>query len=162
MWWMRHGGAGMLVVWVTVGFERGYADWPARSPLFESAKESGGFLKDSPGTFPLPELRREESEPLIMKPRVSPFFGTRLEPLLRTAGVEEVFLAGVATEHVVLAAARDAHDRDFQVTILTDAVSSSTPELHDAGLLVTESFTRQIPVSFFIAAFSNYTPAVNE
>jgi nicotinamidase-related amidase len=105
----------------------------------------------------LPELHRGASEPLIVKPRVSPFFGTRLEPLLRTAGVTEVFLVGVATEHVVLAAARDAHDRDFHVTVLTDAVASSTAELHDAGLHVIESFTRQIPVHSFATAISTNT-----
>jgi nicotinamidase-related amidase len=152
--------AGGLVVWVTGGFEPDYLDWPAPSPLFGGAKASGGFLKDTSGTSPLPELHRDVSEPLIVKPRVSPFFGTRLEQLLRTAGVTEVFLVGVATEHVVLAAARDAHDRDFHVTVLADAVASSTSELHDAGLLVMESYTRQIPVHSFAAAISNNTKAV--
>ena len=136
--------AGDLVVWVTVGFEPGYVDLPARSPLFGGVRASGGFRRGTPGTRPLAGLPRNEADPVIVKPRVSPFFGTRLDSLLRTAGVTEVVLTGVATEHVVLATARDAHDRDYAVTILTDATASSTPALHEAGLSVTSSFSRHI------------------
>jgi nicotinamidase-related amidase len=143
--------AGDLVVWVAVAFEPEYMDCPPGSPLFGQAPVSGGFRKNTPGTAPLAALHPAADEPVLIKPRVSPFYGTRLESLLRTAGVTEVVLTGVATEHVVLATARDGHDRDLHVTVLTDAVASSTPELHAAGLAVMASYTHQLSTGAYAA-----------
>jgi nicotinamidase-related amidase len=144
--------AGELVVWVRLEFASGYADHPAASPLFGAARAAGAFRAGGPGAAVLADLAPAPDEPVVVKPRVSPFYGTRLNGLLRTAGIEEVVLCGVATDHVVLAGARDAHDRDYAVTVLLDATASSTNELHDAALKVMRSFTRQVTVDEHVAA----------
>lgn len=136
-----------LVVWVGVGFLPGYQDCPAGSSLFQGVPGTGAFREGTPSSMPLVSLGRLDSEPFIVKARVSPFYGTRLAVLLQTVGVTGVVLAGVATEHVVLAAARDAHDHDLTVTILTDATSSSSEDLRQAALLVARSFTEQVSVA---------------
>lgn len=135
---------GDLVVLVNLGFSDNYVDWPESSPIFAPAKLSGGLRLGTAGTEPLTGLDVREGDPVLRKPRVSPFFGTRLDTLLRTHGVESIALAGVATEHVVLAAARDGHDRDYAVTVLTDACTSANDTLRDAAFTVMGYFTTQV------------------
>ncbi|GAA5182499.1 cysteine hydrolase [Rugosimonospora acidiphila] len=143
--------AGDLVVWVAVGFRPGYLDWPAGSPLFAGLPATGGLARGGWGTRIHSALEVRPEEPVIVKSRVSPFHGTELEQLLRTAGVEEVLLAGVSTDHVVLAAARDAHDRDFTVRVLADCCGSSTAELHEAAVSIMASIAEVTTAS---AAYS--------
>jgi nicotinamidase-related amidase len=131
--------AGDLVVWLVVGFRPGYPDWPAGSPLFAGLPAAGGLTRDTWGTRIHSAFQVGPDEPVLVRSRVSPFYGTDLEQVLRTADVGEVRLAGVATDHVVLAAARDAHDRDFSVRVLADCCSSSTEELHDAAVAIMAS-----------------------
>ena len=67
---------------------------------------------------------------------MSPFYATFLEVLLRTQGVEELLLCGVATDHVVMATARDGHDRDFSIKVLEDCCAAASRERHEAAILV--------------------------
>jgi nicotinamidase-related amidase len=49
-------------------------------------------------------------------------------------GVEELFLIGVATDMVVESTAREAHDRDFVVTIISDCCIAANDEDHQRSL----------------------------
>ena len=60
--------------------------------------------------------------------RVSSFHGTSLDLTLKTMGVDEVFLAGVATDMVVESTARDAHDHDFKVNVIADCCIAANDE----------------------------------
>jgi nicotinamidase-related amidase len=70
----------------------------------------------------------------IVKHRVSPFYGTSLEPILRAQGVKELFLCGVSTNGVVHSGAREAHDRDYACTVLEDCCAGATADEHDSAL----------------------------
>jgi nicotinamidase-related amidase len=130
---------GDLVVWIVVGFRAGYVDWPAGSPLFAGLPDINGLARDGWGTRIHSTFEVRPDEPVVVKSRVSPFYGTELEPVLRTTGITEVLLAGVSTENVVLAAARDAHDRDFTVRVIADCCASSTAQLHEAALAIMQA-----------------------
>jgi len=73
-------------------------------------------------------------EPVILKPRMNPFFGTALESMLRSRDIDTVVLMGVATEFVVEAAARHAADADFRVIVLEDCCAAFSDEAHRAAL----------------------------
>lgn len=62
----------------------------------------------------------------VLKPRQSAFYATPLEFLLRQLGARRLFVAGVATEHCIASTAREAHMRDFDVTVLSDATAGVT------------------------------------
>lgn len=97
---------------------------------------TGHNLEGSPQTEIIPEVGPAPSDYVIRsKKRLSAFYGTDLEFLLRTLGVSTIALAGINTNTCVLCTAFDAFNRDFQVLVLSDGVSSMYGEdLHHFGL----------------------------
>jgi len=109
---------------------------PKTSPLFGGAHESGALAIGTPGTAFHPDIRADCADLVVIKPRVSAFYGTDLEAALRVRRVERVVLGGVSTAWAVQAAARDAHDRDYQVVVVEDLCSAATEAEHEASLEV--------------------------
>jgi nicotinamidase-related amidase len=129
--------AGIPVIYVTVGFSKSYAEWPSDSPVFtEEGKKARLLQLGTWGQETHEALAPREDEVLVTKKRVSPFYATFLEVLLRTQGVEELLLCGVATDHVVMATARDGHDRDFRIKVLEDCCAAASQERHEAAIVV--------------------------
>jgi nicotinamidase-related amidase len=77
----------------------------------------------------MPELGPEPEDFVIdYKRRMSSFYGTDLELLLRTLGVETVVITGVNTNTCVQCAAMEAYNRDFQVVVVRECVASMDGE----------------------------------
>ncbi len=68
------------------------------------------------------------------KKRLSVFYPTDLDFLLRNLGVRTVVLNGGFTDCCVLNAAFDASNRDYRVVVLRDLVRGTNEELEDAAL----------------------------
>lgn len=126
--------AGALVGYVRVAFAPDYRDCPASSPIFSRARDNGLFKLGSWGTEVLAELAPAEGDFDFVKPRVSPFYGTALEPALRARGITRLVLSGVSTNGVVHTGAREAHDRDYECIVLEDCCAGATTDEHDSAL----------------------------
>jgi nicotinamidase-related amidase len=125
-----------LIVHVRVGFEPSYSDHPIDSPLFGAAKQYGA-LDCSAWGFEFADFATPESnETVIRKRRVSAFYGTSLELILRAQKIDTVFLAGCATDLAIESAARDAHDRDFKVHVVLDCCAAATYQDHEISVSV--------------------------
>jgi nicotinamidase-related amidase len=124
------------VIYVVIGFSPGFAEWPVDSPLFRAPDDEGKPVLGSWGTQVHDDLAPEPAESVVVKHRVSPFYATNLDLLLRTRNIDTLLLAGVSTDLVVLSAARDAHDRDYHVEVLEDATAARTKMLHDATMKI--------------------------
>lgn len=122
--------AGALVGYVRVGFSPDYREAPAASPIFSGARKNGIFQLGTWGTEVHPALAPEPQDFDVVKHRVSPFYGTSLEPILRAQGVERIVMCGVSTNGVVHSGAREAHDRDYEVVVLEDCCAGVTPDEH--------------------------------
>ena len=120
--------AGLPVVHVRVGFSPSYAEQPKGSPLMGKAHEFGAFDLSGWGAEFLEEVAPQGDELVITKHRVGSFFATPLELTLKTMGVTELYLTGVATDMVVESTAREAHDRDFAVNVIGDCCISANDE----------------------------------
>ncbi|MDQ7859921.1 MAG: isochorismatase family cysteine hydrolase [Armatimonadota bacterium] len=70
------------------------------------------------------------------KKRLSPFYATDLEFLLRQLRRRSVVLTGGMTDCCVLNAAFDAANRDFRVVVARDLVRGFSPEIEDAALRI--------------------------
>ena len=68
------------------------------------------------------------------KKRLSVFYPTDLDFLLRNIGVRTVVLNGGFTDCCVLNAAFDASNHDYRVVVLRDLVRGTNPEMEDAAL----------------------------
>ena len=126
--------AGLPVVHVRVGFSPSYAEQPKGSPLMGKAHDFGAFDLSGWGTDFLEEVAPQGSELVITKHRVGSFFGTPLDLTLKTMGVTDVYLTGVATDMVVESTAREAHDRDFKVNVIADCCIAASVEDQERSL----------------------------
>jgi ureidoacrylate peracid hydrolase len=75
----------------------------------------------------LKALMREE-DVHIEKVRMSGFFGTHLDQVLRAQGISTLFLAGVNVDQCVTTTMEDAYFRDYNAVLLSDACATSSPD----------------------------------
>lgn len=134
--------AGVAVGYVRVGFSPGYGECPPASPIFARARRAGLFKLGTWGTEVVPALAPRDGDFDIVKHRVSPFYGTNLEPILRARQIGRLVLCGVSTNGVVQAAVREGHDRDYECVLLEDCCCGMTDEEHDYALAGLSRYSR--------------------
>ncbi len=64
----------------------------------------------------------------------SAFYQSRMNWMLRQAGIETLIFGGIVTNGGVASTARDAHVRDYDVVILKDGCAAFSQEAHDATI----------------------------
>ncbi|WP_246129554.1 cysteine hydrolase family protein [Verticiella sediminum] len=132
--------AGALIGYVRVGFSPDYGECPAASPIFSRAREHGLFKLGTWGTEVHPDIAPQPGDFDIIKHRVSPFYGTNLEPILRAHRIERIVFGGVSTSAVVHATAREGHDRDYQCVVLEDCCAAASAEEHEHSMQILPRF----------------------
>ncbi len=70
----------------------------------------------------------------VWKVAYSAFFQTQLDWVLRRAGIDAVVVAGIVTNGGVASTVRDAHMRDYHVTVLSDGCAAFSSDAHEAAL----------------------------
>lgn len=70
----------------------------------------------------------------VEKVAYSAFYMTRLEWVLRKAGIEKLIVGGIVTNGGVASTVRDAHVREFDVTVLEDGCAAFSAEIHRAAI----------------------------
>jgi nicotinamidase-related amidase len=126
----------MCVIHVQVGFRPGLPEVSARNALFAAIKNSSQhqkFFEGASGRIH-PRLGPDESDIVITKHRVSAFYGTDLQVILRAKEIDTLVLFGIATSGVVLSTVLEAADADYRVVVLKDCCADQDAELH-AGLI---------------------------
>lgn len=126
----RARAAGILVVFVHIGFRPNRADLPPGNALFDSFFAAADIFHDGAAGNEI-DLPIEPADVVIKKRRASAFCGTDLDLVLRVHAVDSIVIAGVATSAMVAATCYDAADRGYRVSVLRDACADSDPAVHD-------------------------------
>lgn len=71
---------------------------------------------------------------VVEKVAYSAFFMTRMDWVLRKAGIERLFVCGIVTNGGVASTVRDAHVRDFHTTVLSDGCAAFSRAAHEHAL----------------------------
>jgi nicotinamidase-related amidase len=109
----RHAGA--LVVWVQQSLR------PQLGGGRTSRRFGVGDIHRGDGTVLDDRLSIDASVDIVLpKWRQSSFFATDLDVILRARGIDAVLVAGVTTNVCVLAAAKDASERDYAAHVVAD------------------------------------------
>jgi nicotinamidase-related amidase len=82
----------------------------------------------------LPELNRQPHDHVVTKQTWGAFTNTGLEAHLKTLGVTQVVIAGVATSAGVESTARHAHELGFNVALAVDAMTDMNPDAHHTSV----------------------------
>ena len=70
----------------------------------------------------------------VEKVAYSAFYMTRMEWVLRRAGIETLMVAGIVTNGGVASTVRDAHVRDFHTFVLEDGCGAFSEETHRTAI----------------------------
>ena len=81
---------------------------------------------------------------VIEKVAYSAFYQTRLEYLMRAAGIDQLIVGGIVTNGGVASTLRDAHLRNIETVMLTDGCAAFRQDVHDATLLSLGTVTHQM------------------
>ena len=92
----------------------------------------GDFAPGSWGQRLVDTLRPADIE--VEKVAYSAFYMSRLEWVLRKAGIDTLIFCGIVTNGGVASTLRDAHVRDFRTMILTDGCATFRQEVHDHAI----------------------------
>jgi nicotinamidase-related amidase len=79
----------------------------------------------------IPELNRQPQDHLVTKRTWGAFTSTDLETYLKTLGVTQVVISGVATSAGVESTARHAYELGFNVVLAVDAMTDMNADAHD-------------------------------
>lgn len=71
----------------------------------------------------------------VEKVAFSAFYQSRLEFVLRKAGIDTVVFAGIVTNGGVASTVRDAHVRDLRCIVLSDGCAAFSDAVHEATLV---------------------------
>lgn len=93
--------------------------------LEEIGPVKGGMINKGTTTAALhPGLVVAPQDILLEKPRFGAFYGTDLDLILRTRGIDGVIIAGIATNVCCETTAREAWVRDYRVFFLSDGTTT--------------------------------------
>jgi nicotinamidase/pyrazinamidase len=123
-------------------------DW--HTPDHCSFQAQGGpwpphCVADSPGAGFAPGLRLPEGSATVIskgtrqdKDAYSGFEGSDLTERLRSAGIQRLFIGGLATDYCVLNTVRDALREGFTVRLLEDAIRAVNVQPDDGAKAIAE------------------------
>ena len=83
---------------------------------------------DGWGTELLADLDRGDEDILVDKHRISGFWDTPLDAILRNLDVTTLFFAGVNTDHCVLGTLMDANFHGYDTILLEDCTGTTSPD----------------------------------
>jgi nicotinamidase-related amidase len=138
--------AGMRVIHVEVKFRSGFPEANPRNQIFAQLKAAvaAGILKDEHWHIH-PTVSPQESDIVVVKHRVSAFFGSDLDLILRSNGIDTLVLFGLITGGVTLATLLAAFDADYRLIVLKDLCRDQDPAAHEC--LVEKIFPRYATVT---------------
>ncbi len=132
------------VIFVVVGFRKGAIEISPNNKGFMAAREKFANIEGEEFMQIDQRIKPAASNIKVIKRRVSAFTGSDLEVVLRSCAIEHLILAGVATGGVILSTLREAADKDYLLTVLSDCCADLDSEVHQ--LLTTKIFPRQAEV----------------
>ena len=132
------------VIYIVIGFRNGSPEMSPNNKSFNLLKSAGMDLVSEEATKIHQSIAPEEEDIVIVKKRTSAFTGSDLEVVLRSLGIKNIVLTGIATSGVVLSTLREAADKDYSITVLSDCCADRDDEVH--RVLITKVFPRQAEV----------------
>ena len=132
------------VIYIVVGFRKDYPEVSSTNKMFTNITGSGRKMDQESSYQVAGEVSPQAGELVVIKKRVSAFTGSDLEVILRAKEINHLVLTGVATSGVVLSTLREAADKDYRLTVLSDCCADRDEEVQ--RVLLTKVFPRQADV----------------
>lgn len=132
------------VIYIAVQFRPDFPEVSPNNKSFSAIKKNMAGFGDPKAMDIYPKVKPQKEDIVIVKKRVSAFTGSDLEVVLRSLGITHLILGGIATSGVVLSTVREAADKDYQLTVLSDCCADADEEVHT--VLLSKVFPRQADI----------------
>jgi ureidoacrylate peracid hydrolase len=124
--------AGVPVVWTRHGYKEGFDGGPFME--LRPFLRDGGLRQQTWGYEILDDFDPADGDWFVEKSRLSAFFNTNLELVLRALHAETVLITGVLTNQCIAATSKDAMFRDFKPIVVEECTGTTLPHLHEPAL----------------------------
>jgi nicotinamidase-related amidase len=124
--------AGVAVVWT----RHGYRDGRDAGPFMELRPflRDGGLRLGTWGFELCEEFEPAADDWMVEKSRLSAFFDTKLDTVLRGLNAETILIGGVLTNQCIAATSKDASFRNYKPIVVEEATGTTLPHLHEPAL----------------------------
>ena len=111
-----------------LGFAESHPEISDVESPFQRVKQNNLFINGAPSEFHSSIARPEER--VVDKQRVSAFSETQLHLILRSRGIENRVLFGIATSEITVSTVRRAFDMDSRCDVIKDVCFDAHQEVH--------------------------------
>lgn len=118
------------IIYTVTSHKKDRSDWA----LLDKKYNRVYCIENTTGAESIPEISPQKKEYIIKKRRYSAFYKTSLKKLLKRLKAKRLIVCGVTTSCCVSSTARDAYFRDYEVIVISDAVSATHRDLHRTAL----------------------------
>ncbi len=121
---------GITIIYTSHGHRPDGSDVGIMVERWPSVRERRALIKGTEGVKVYSEIAPQEGDVVIEKNRYSAFYGTDLEIVLKTKGIDTLIIVGAATNIGCESTARDAAIRDYKVIFASDGnIARDMPDL---------------------------------
>jgi len=121
--------ANIPVIFVVVGFREGFPEVSPNNKVFGAIKKNN-VVGLTQNLHVDPSIHKQDGDVVVIKKRYSSFAGSDLEVILKGYQAERLVLTGIVTSGVVLSTLREAADKDYALTVLSDCCADKDEEVH--------------------------------
>jgi nicotinamidase-related amidase len=140
--------AGVQVVYVVA--ER-RADFSSARNKFTRGRAAPANAAEATTRMKIVEaITPQDDEPVVRKPRMSAFYASPLDSLLRSRDIDTIVLTGISTNFVVESTVRAGADMDYRVIVLEDGVTAGDEAAHRASLASMEPLAEIVSAADFL------------
>ncbi|RLI02786.1 cysteine hydrolase [Candidatus Bathyarchaeota archaeon] len=109
-------------------------------PMFTRFNLPPHTIKGTEGWKIIDELSPETNDIVVEKPRLSAFYASNLDFLLRYKGIKTLIISGIRTEGCVLKTIMDGLELGYEIILPVDCIASPSKENHEAALKILDLF----------------------
>jgi ureidoacrylate peracid hydrolase len=121
----------ILVIYIHHVIRGGNIDAGRLADHHAAIRNNKALIEGTPNVEIYEGLKLHPGDLMVSKPRYSAFYGTDLEAILRSKGIDTLIISGTVTNVCCDSTARDAFSRDYKVIFLSDG--TATRDLPDLG-----------------------------
>ena len=135
------------VLYTAVTYKQGLPGVRPNSPLWRTLFDCLCLMEGTPAVEIIDDVAPQTEEPVVRGQAANGFDRTELDTFLRLAGVDNLVLAGIATDVAVESTARGASDLGYRTIVVSDACTADSDEAHARSLEVIQRWFGETPTS---------------
>lgn len=135
------------VLYTAVTYKQGLPGVRPNSPLWRTLFDCLCLMEGTPAVEVINDVAPQPTEPVVRGQAANGFDRTELDTFLRLAGIDNLVIAGIATDVAVESTARGASDLGYRTIVVSDACTADSDQAHTRSLEVIRRWFGETPTA---------------